>query len=58
MIETPDSRTRRGKAPEGPSRAEHMHFFNMAMQGWEDQGLQNPSKMGDHNGEVIHDARQ
>ncbi|KAL9113578.1 MAG: hypothetical protein Q9227_002316 [Pyrenula ochraceoflavens] len=46
LIETPESRVRRGKSPVAPSREMQVKFFELAMQGWEDQGLQNPSKMG------------
>ena len=53
LIETPESRTRRGKTPNAPTRKEQNQLFAIAMQGWESQGLQNPSKLGEVNGEVV-----
>ena len=44
--ETAESRKRRGKTGRQPSRAEQTRLFEMAMQQWEDQGMQDGSKVG------------
>jgi hypothetical protein len=44
--ETAESRRRRGKTGRQPSRAEQRHMFETAMQQWEDQGMQDGSKVG------------
>lgn len=46
FLETMESRGRRGKHYPMPSREEQKELFRLSMQGWEDQGLQNPSKLG------------
>ncbi|PGH14303.1 hypothetical protein AJ79_03125 [Helicocarpus griseus UAMH5409] len=37
IVETAESRTRRGKPAEGPSRAQQKQFFLQALKGWENQ---------------------
>jgi hypothetical protein len=44
--ETAESRKRRGKTGRQPSRAEQRQMFETAMQQWEDQGMQDGSKVG------------
>jgi hypothetical protein len=44
--ETAESRKRRGKTGQQPSRAEQRHMFESAMQQWEAQGMQDGSKVG------------
>jgi len=46
LRETAESRSRRGKAKPQHSRHKQTELFQAAMQGWEDQGLQNPDKVG------------
>lgn len=46
LVETPDSRARRGKEHPMHARDRQRDLFADTMQGWEDQGLQNPSKLG------------
>ena len=43
--ETAESRKRRGKTGRQPSRAEQRHMFETAMQQWENQGMQDGSKV-------------
>lgn len=56
ITETPESRTRRGKGSKAPSRVEQYALFQKAMQGWEDQGLQNASKLSDKEGSLITES--
>ena len=46
LTETAESRIKRGKPAVPPSRDMQIKIFELALQGWEKQGLQNPSKMG------------
>lgn len=46
LRETKESRARRGKEHAMLSRERQRELFQRMMQGWEDQGLQNPSKLG------------
>lgn len=45
LVETMDSRRRRGLDYPMISKEKQRALFDLAMQGWEDQGLQNPSKI-------------
>jgi hypothetical protein len=47
--ETAESRKRRGKTGRQPSRAEQRTMFETAMQRWEDQGMQDGTKVGWRN---------
>lgn len=53
LRETAESRDSRGKAEPQHGREKQSELFNAAMQGWEDQGMQNPNKVGkeDEDGE-------
>ncbi|GAM34383.1 hypothetical protein TCE0_015r01931 [Talaromyces pinophilus] len=44
IIETPESRERRGKPAQAPSRAEEKVLYRKGIDGWEAQGLQPSSK--------------
>lgn len=44
--ETAESRQRRGKTSQQPSRKEQNHMFETSMQQWEAQGMQDPEKVG------------
>jgi broad specificity phosphatase PhoE len=55
LRETAESRSRRGKAEPQHPRHKQTELFQAAMQGWEDQGLQNPDKVGLENGKVVDD---
>lgn len=46
VVETTDSRRARGLDYPVASRENQAELYAQAMQGWEDQGLQNPSKVG------------
>lgn len=46
VLETQESRARRGKQHPMFPREKQEELFHRAMQGWEDQGLQNPAKLG------------
>jgi broad specificity phosphatase PhoE len=46
LVETPDSRRRRGKTHPQYPHSQQAELFRVMMQGWEDQGLQNPTKIG------------
>jgi hypothetical protein len=46
LRETPESRDRRGKIEPQHGREKQAELFNAALQGWENQGLQNPNKVG------------
>lgn len=43
LVETPESRQRRGKTPEAPSRVQQRVFYKQGLEGWGSQGLQ-PTK--------------
>lgn len=45
LVETIESRSRRGKEHPMHDREKQRQLFEQMMQGWEDQGLQNPSKL-------------
>ncbi|OKL56356.1 hypothetical protein UA08_08510 [Talaromyces atroroseus] len=44
IIETPESRKRRGKSAEAPSREDQKVYYQQGLDGWEKQGLQPSSK--------------
>lgn len=44
IIETPESRERRGKPAQTPSRAEERVLYRKGIDGWEAQGLQPSTK--------------
>src|SRR5947208_8435386 len=46
ILETAESRKRRGKTGRQPSRAEQRHMFETAMKQWEHQGMQVGAKVG------------
>lgn len=46
LVETDESRRRRGKEHPMHPPEKQAELFHQSMQGWEDQGLQNPSKLG------------
>jgi len=46
MVETVESRRRRGKSWKQPGPEEQRELYEAAMRAWEARGLQNPSKMG------------
>ena len=47
LVETADSRKRRGKEDAPPTREEQEQLFKEGMQSWGDQGLQVPTRMDD-----------
>lgn len=44
IIETQESRRQRGKSARGADRQEQQQLYQKSLQGWEAQGLQNPTK--------------
>lgn len=61
IVETPASRTRRGKPAQAPSRAEQKVLYRHGLEGWEKQGLQPSLKEGEGGkvpeGEEVNGSR-
>ncbi|EXJ95365.1 hypothetical protein A1O1_00486 [Capronia coronata CBS 617.96] len=52
LVETAESRARRGKTYPMLPRDKQAELFTLAMQGWEEAGLQNPAKLNNTNGDA------
>lgn len=47
LVETSESRRRRGKIGQSPDENQQHELFRLAMEGWEKQGLQRPDRVGE-----------
>jgi hypothetical protein len=58
LRETPESRDRRGKIEPQHGRDKQAELFNAVLQGWEDQGIQNPKKVGNEEEDEEDEEQQ